>query len=171
MSDENPPAGYRNINVCLVVKDARAAMDFYRLVFDARESFRIEEPTSGRIAHAEMLIGDSVLMLTDPFPEVDAVEPEVRGPFHSFQTIYVPDPDLAMERAFEAGARVLTPVIDHYYGDRAGQFQDPFGHVWTIAQKLEAITPEEMQTRFLKMLEELAADEDDEYTAANDDLH
>ena len=128
-----------------MVDDAARALDFYRNAFDARELFRL--PMGDRIGHAEIMIGDTHLMLADEFPEMGALGPNKRGgPTASF-LIYIPDADAAYARAVDAGARAERPVKDEFWGDRIGTVVDPFGHKWSLATHKEEVAPEEMQRR------------------------
>ena len=139
------PDGYHTVTAYLMVDDAARALDFYRNAFDARELFRL--PMGDRIGHAEIMIGDTHLMLADEFPEMGALGPNKRGgPTASF-LIYVPDADAAYARAVDAGARAERPVKDEFWGDRIGTVVDPFGHKWSLATHKEEVAPEEMQRR------------------------
>jgi PhnB protein len=134
------------------VHDAKAAIDFYVKAFGAVEQFRLVEP-SGRVGHAEIRIGDSVLMMNDEYPDFGARSPVSVGgspvAFHS----QVPDADAAVERAVKAGATVVRPVQDEFYGDRMGMVACPFGYRWSLATPKEQVSPAEMQKRWTKMLE------------------
>ncbi|RZA31196.1 MAG: VOC family protein [Lysobacteraceae bacterium] len=139
------PDGYHTVTAYLMVDDAARALDFYRNAFDARELFRL--PMGDRIGHAEIMIGDTHLMLADEFPEMGALGPNKRGgPTASF-LIYIPDADAAYARAVDAGARAERPVKDEFWGDRIGTVVDPFGHKWSLATHKEEVAPEEMQRR------------------------
>jgi PhnB protein len=141
------PEGYGSVTPYLIVRDAARAIEFYKRALDAVELFRMAE-ANGRIGHAELRIGDSVVMLADEFPEVDALSPESRGgPGCSF-LVYLENVDEAYARALAAGGRQLRPVKDQFYGDRSGSFEDPFGHHWTLATHVADVSPEEMQRRF-----------------------
>lgn len=139
------PDGYEGITPYLVCKNAEAAIDFYTRAFDAAELFRIGEP--GMVGHAEMKIGNSIIMLADEYPPAGALSPETVGGTPVTLMIYVEDVDSFAEKAIAEGLRVLQPVRDQFYGDRSGQFVDPFGHKWTFATHKVDMTPEEMQRK------------------------
>jgi PhnB protein len=129
----------------LTVRNAAAAIDFYKAGFGATELYRIEQ--GGAVGHAELRIGDTLLMLSDEFPDMDILGPETRGGSAVCMHLYVENADAAVERAVAAGAKVLRPVEDQFYGDRGGKFVDPFGHVWWFATRKEDLTPEEIKRR------------------------
>jgi PhnB protein len=134
------------------VHDAKAAIDFYVKAFGAVEQFRLVEP-SGRVGHAEIRIGDSVLMMNDEYPDFGARSPASVGGSPVAFHIQVPDADAAVERAVKAGATVVRPVQDEFYGDRMGMVACPFGYRWSLATPKEQVSPAEMQKRWTKMLE------------------
>ena len=139
------PDGYHTVTSYLMVDDAARALDFYRDAFGATELFRL--PMGGKIGHAEIMIGDTHLMLADEFPDMGALGPNSRGgPTASFM-IYVPDADAAYDQAVKAGARADRPLKDEFWGDRIGTVIDPFGHKWSLATHVEEVGPEEMQRR------------------------
>ena len=140
------PEGYPRVSPYLVVDGASAAIDFYSLIFGAVERMRMSGP-DGKVGHAELAIGDSVVMLADEFPEMDAIGPKQVGGTPVTLSIYVEDVDATVDRAVGAGAKVLRPVQDQFYGDRSGQFEDPFGHRWSVATHIEDLSPEEMAKR------------------------
>jgi len=140
------PEGYPQVTPYLCVDGASAAIEFYGKVFGATERMRMPEP-DGRIGHAELLIGDSVVMLSDEFPEVDVRGPKAIGGTPVTMSVYVEDVDGVFDRAMQAGARALRPVEDQFYGDRTGRFEDPFGHRWSVATHVEDVPPEEMAKR------------------------
>ena len=139
------PQGYHSITPSVVVDDAAKALAFYREAFGATETYRL--PMGDKIGHAEIQIGDSRLMLSDEYPEWDALGPRARGGATGSFLIYVPDADAAVERAVKAGAKVLQPVENQFWGDRMGTVADPFGHKWMLGTHLEDVPPEEMQRR------------------------
>lgn len=142
MSVNPVPEGYRSVNAYLIVDDAAKALDFYAQAFGARELYRL--PMGGRIGHAEIRIGDTQLMLSDEWPEMDALGPNKRGgPTASF-VIYGRDADAAWDRAVKAGAKPDRPVKDEFWGDRMGTVIDPFGHKWTLGTHVRDVSPEEM---------------------------
>ena len=140
------PEGYHTVTPYLIVKDARRALEFYKKVFAANELMRFE--MGDRIGHAEIKIGDSIIMLADEFPEMGHRSPKSLGGSPVGLAIYVPDVDTLAKQIVAAGAKVQRPVKDQFYGDRSGTFEDPFGHVWTIATHKEDLSPEEVQRRF-----------------------
>ncbi len=145
------PDGYHTVNVYLIVDDAAKALDFYTSAFGAVELFRL--PMAGKIGHAEIRIGDTNVMLSDEWPEMQALGPNKRGgPTASF-VIYGADCDAAFARAVKAGAKVDRPVADQFWGDRMGTVIDPFGHKWTLGTHIEDVSPEEMQKRMEKWSE------------------
>ncbi len=141
------PEGYHSVTPYLVVNDAKAAIDFYTEALGAKEKFRM--PMGDRIGHAELLIGDSHVMLADEFPDRDIRSPKALGGTPSSLMIYVDDVDSTFRRALDAGAKVDgdMEVKDQFYGDRSGTLIDPFGHKWTVATHIEDVPPEEMERR------------------------
>jgi len=140
------PDDYPRATPYLHVDGASAAIDFYREVFDATERMRMLAPDD-KIGHAEIQIGDSVIMLSDEYPEMDICGPETLGGTPVTIMVYVNDVDAVFDRAVSAGAKALRPVQDQFYGDRSGQFEDPFGHRWSVATRIEEVPPEEMDKR------------------------
>jgi PhnB protein len=140
------PAGYHTATPYLIVKGAARAMDFYQQAFGATEVLRMDGP-GGKIMHAEVKIGDSMIMLADEFPEMDALSPQTVGGTPISLMLYLEDCDAVVARAVSAGAKLLRPVQNQFYGDRSGTIADPFGHKWTIATHLEDLTPEEIRKR------------------------
>ncbi len=134
------------------VHDAKAAIAFYIKAFGAVELFRLVEP-AGRVGHAEIQIGDSVLMLNDEYPDFGAKSPASVGGSPVAFHIQVPDADAAVDRAVKAGATVVRPAQDEFYGDRMGMVACPFGYRWSLAMSKEQVSPAEMQKRWTKMLE------------------
>jgi PhnB protein len=140
------PADYPGVTPYLAVKDAAAAIEFYKEGFGATELMRLGGP-DGKIGHAEVRIGNAIVMLADEHPEADHVSPSTLGGSTVKLHMYVEDVDAFFERAAAAGAKVLMPVKDQFYGDRSGRLEDPFGHVWLISTHVEDVSPEEMQQR------------------------
>jgi PhnB protein len=140
------PEGYPRVTPYLIVDGAAAAIDFYGSVLGAKERMRMGGP-EGRVGHAELEIGDSVVMLADEHPEMDALGPRSVGGTPVSLHVYVEDVDTVFARAVEAGARELQAVEDKFYGDRGGSFEDPFGHHWHVASHVEDIPPDEMAKR------------------------
>jgi PhnB protein len=146
MSVKPIPEGYHTVTPYLIVKGAAHALDFYRKAFGAVELFRMPGP-DGKIGHAEIKIGDSPIMLADEHPEHGFVGPQALGGTPVSICLYVKDVDALARQAEAAGATVLRPVKDQFYGDRSGTFADPFGHVWTISTHVEDVSPDEMRKR------------------------
>jgi PhnB protein len=147
MSKPKPiPEGYHTATPYLILKDAAKAIEFYKKAFGAKEMMRMSQPDR-RIGHAEIKIGDSPIMLADEFPEMGARSPQSLGGSPVSILLYVEDVDAFAEQAVTAGAKVVRPVKDQFYGDRSGSFEDPFGHQWHIATHVEDVAPEEMHKR------------------------
>lgn len=154
----NPiPDAYRRVTPCLVVRGGVAALDFYREVFEATERMRFPGP-GGTIAHAEIEIGDSVIIVEDESPERGTKAPPAGGVdgSPSFLFIYVEDVDRTMARAVELGAALQRAPENQFYGDRDGCIVDPFGHTWTVATHVEDVDAEEMTRRVAALQEEAA---------------
>lgn len=145
------PAGYHAVTPYLACGDAARAIDFYKKAFGAAEVVRMPGP-DGKIAHAEVKIGDSRVMLTDEYREMDFLSPLTRGGTTVHIHLYVPDADKMADRAVGAGAKLLQPVQDKFYGDRTGTVRDPFGHVWHIATHTEDLSMAELRKRGEKAL-------------------
>lgn len=143
------PEGYEGVTPYLICKNAEGAIDFYTRAFGAVELFRIGSP--GMVGHAEMKIGNAIIMLADEHPEMGAVSPETVGGTPVQLLVYVEDVDVFTATAVAEGLTVLRPVQDQFYGDRSGQFKDPFGHVWSFATHVEDVSPDEMNTRAAAM--------------------
>ena len=143
----NPiPEGYPRVTPYLCVDGAAAAIDFYTSVLGAKERMRMPGP-DGKLGHAELLLGDAVVMLADEYPEMDVRSPTSIGGSPVTIHVYVEDVDRVFEQAMAAGATALRPVENQFYGDRSGSFVDPFGHKWNVASHVEDIPPEEMAKR------------------------
>ncbi|HEX8070644.1 MAG TPA: VOC family protein [Pyrinomonadaceae bacterium] len=140
------PEGYHTVTPYLIVGDAARAIEFYKEAFGATELFRMAGP-DGRVGHAEIRIGDSHVMLSDEHPQMNARGPQSFGGSPVSFVLYVEDVDAAVERAVAAGAKLVRPVADQFYGDRTGGVEDPFGHAWYIATHIEDVAPEELQRR------------------------
>ncbi len=145
------PEGYPQVTPYLSVDGAAAAIDFYGAVLGATERMRMPAP-DGKIGHAELQLGDSVIMLADESPEIGFRSPKAIGGSPVTLSVYVDDVDAVVARAEQAGATVVRPVETQFYGDRSGQFQDPFGHMWSIATHVEDVSPEEMGRRAAKAM-------------------
>jgi len=146
MSVDPIPEGYRSVTPYLAVDDATAALDFYARAFGAEEVEKMAAP-DGSIAHAAVAIGDSRVMLSDPFPQATAKPPRQLGGTSATIFLYVEDTDAAFRRAVDAGATGTMPPEDMFWGDRFAQVADPFGHVWQIATHKEDVSVEEMERR------------------------
>ena len=147
MADVDPiPEGYPQVTPYLHVNGANAAIDFYGKVLGATERFRMDGP-EGTIGHAELQLGDSIIMVSDEFPDRDVRGPRSVGGTPVTISVYVEDVDSVFEAAVAEGATELRPVENQFYGDRTGQFEDPFGHRWSIATHVEDVPPEEMEKR------------------------
>jgi PhnB protein len=140
------PDGYHTVTPYLAVDDAAEAIEYYKQAFGAKERVRMEAP-GGKIGHAELEIGDSLVMLSDPFPQASTRPPKELGGTSASVFMYVEDVDAVVERAIDAGATVTMEVADQFWGDRFGSVQDPFGHLWSIATHVEDVPPEEMAER------------------------
>ncbi len=144
------PKGYHSLTPYLIVRDAGKAIDFYKKAFGAREIFRMDAPGE-KVAHCELEIGDSRIMLADEFPNMGATAPG-EGVGKSFSLVlYVENVDELFNRAVDAGAKVIRKLKDEFYGDRMGTIQDPFGHNWNLATHVEDVSPEEMRKRSAKI--------------------
>ena len=151
MADVKPiPDDYPRVIPYLSVDGAGAAIDFYTAVFDATERMRMPGP-DGKIGHAELEFGDSVVMLADAFPDMGGQTPKSLGGTPVTVMVYVENVDAVFARAVAAGATVEREVGDQFYGDRAGQFVDPFGHKWFVATHVEDVSPEELEQRAAAM--------------------
>jgi len=139
------PEGYNSLAPYLAVRGAADAIQFYKRAFNATERMRVPMP-DGKIGHAELQLGDSILMLADEYPDFGFTAP-ADGGSPVLLHLYVPDVDAVFKQALAAGAKELRPVQNQFYGDRSGGLQDPFGHSWNIATHIEDLTPEEIQKR------------------------
>jgi PhnB protein len=146
MATKPIPDGYHTLIPYLAVDDATEAIEFYKKAFGAKERVRMPGP-DGTIGHAELELGDSILMLADPFPQFSARPPKELGGTTTSIFMYSEDVDAAVKKAVDAGATVLMEPDDMFWGDRFGSVSDPFGHVWAIATHKEDLTPEEMAER------------------------
>ena len=152
----NPiPEGYHSLQIYLAVEDASKAIDFYKEAFGAEETIRMPGP-DGKVAHAELQIGDSKLMLSDPFPQSNVRPPSERGGPTASVFMYVDDADAVFEQAQTAGATVSMPLEDMFWGDRFGSLTDPFGHVWSVATHIEDVPEAEMAERAATAMSEMA---------------
>ncbi len=154
MSVPATPEGYHSVTPYLIVDDAAKALDFYRDALAAEEVYRL--PMGGKIGHAEIRIGDSMLMLSDEWPDMDAMGPKSRGGATATFVIYVPDADASFDRAVKAGAKVDRPMENQAWGDRMGTVVDPFGHKWSLATHVEDVSPEELKRRMDEWMKQQA---------------
>jgi uncharacterized glyoxalase superfamily protein PhnB len=136
----------------LRVRDAARALDFYKQAFGAEELFRLTEP-GGRIGHAEIKIGGTTLMLSDEYPEMNIVGPQTLGGTSFSIHLHVDNADAWIERAVAAGATVVRPAADAFYGERSGSVRDPFGHEWLLGHQIEEVPTEEMQRRYTALFQ------------------
>ena len=150
------PEGFHSVTPYLCVNDAAGALEFYKKAFGATELMRMPDP-GGRIGHAEVKIGDSIIMLADEFPEMGFRSPQTLGgsPFAIY--LYVEDVDAVVGQAVAAGAKLVKEVKDQFYGDRNGGLEDPFGHIWYVSTHKEDVSPEEMKRRVGEEMQKRAA--------------
>ena len=150
MADVKPiPEGYHSLTPYLIVDGGAKALDYYKQAFGATELMRMEH--DGKIAHAEMKIGDSPFMLSDEHPEMGYKGPKSVGGSAVGLMIYVDDCDTIFKQAIAAGGTEKKALQDQFYGDRSGTLEDPFGHIWTVATHKEDVTPEEIDKRLAAM--------------------
>jgi PhnB protein len=146
MATKPIPEGYHTLTPYLAVDDAAQAIDFYKRAFGAKERVRMDAP-GNKIGHAELEIGDALLMLSDPFPQASTRPPGELGGTSVSVFMYVEDVDAVVKQAVDAGATVTMEVEDQFWGDRFGSVTDPFGHLWSVATHVEDVAPEEMAER------------------------
>jgi PhnB protein len=152
MPDVNPiPADYPRVVPYLSIDGAAKAIDFYRDVLGAEEKVRMDGP-DGKVGHAELGIGDSVVMLADVFPDMGGPSPTALGGSPVTLMVYVENVDDVFAKAMAAGSKEIAPVQDQFYGDRSGQFEDPFGHRWNVASHVEDVTAEDMERRAAEVM-------------------
>jgi PhnB protein len=145
------PDGYPQVTPYLCVDGADRAIEFYSRVFGATERMRIPAPDD-KVGHAELQVGNGIIMLSDEFPEMGARSPKTVGGTPVTISVYVDDVDRVFDQAVQSGATALRTVENQFYGDRAGQFEDPFGHRWSVATHVEDVSPEEMAKRSAEMM-------------------
>lgn len=155
-SEEKVPAGFHTVTPHLNVRDSAKAIEFYKKAFGAQERC-IMAPPGGKCMHAEIQIGNSIVMLNDEFPEMDHLGPESRGGSTSHLMLYVDNVDDLFDKAVKAGCTVKLPLQDQFWGDRYGQVVDPFGHIWALSSHVEDLTPEEIMKRSESACKEMAA--------------
>jgi PhnB protein len=146
MAVQPVPEGYHTVTPYLAVEDATEAIEYYKNAFGAKERVRMDTP-DGKIGHAELEIGDSLVMLSDPFPQASTKPPKELGGTSVNVFLYVEDVDAVVKQAVDAGASLTTEVADQFWGDRFGTITDPFGHVWAVATHVEDVPPEEIAER------------------------
>jgi PhnB protein len=151
------PDAYANVTPYLIVEGGSKAIDFYKEAFGAVERMRMPQP-DGKLGHAEIQIGDSVVMLADAVPKMDVKAPGAYGGSPVHLLLYVDDVDRSFEKALSLGATVVRPLADQFYGDRTGTLKDPFGHQWSLATHVEDVSEEELGRRFEKMMAEGCAE-------------
>jgi PhnB protein len=147
----DPTATIQQLFPYLIVRDAPAAIEFYKRIFGAEEVMRLAEP-SGRIGHAELKLGAAMVMIAEEFPDRGVLSPLAFGGAGSFLHLHVSDVDDMTARAAEAGAKILAEPKTQFYGERSSKIQDPFGHVWMLGQHIEEVSPNEMQRRYTDLL-------------------
>jgi len=158
------PDGYHSVTPYLVMRDAARAIDFYKRALAATALFRFDAP-DGKIGHAEIKVGDSVIMLADEMPDMGYRGPQTLGGSAVSLMLYVEDVDSQFQRAIDAGSKVKQPVKDQFYGDRSGTLEDPFGHVWTIATHMEDVSEDELAKRAAATHKQTAREDRAEATA------
>jgi len=144
MSVKPIPEGYHTLTPFMTIRNAAKAIEFYKQAFGAQQRGDIAKDPSGKVMHAEIKIGDSIIMLSDEFPEFGSVGPESGGTSMGLH-IYVDNVDQAFDRAVKAGAKVEMPLADQFWGDRYGRLKDPFGHKWSIATHVKDMSADEMK--------------------------
>ncbi|MEM7126261.1 MAG: VOC family protein [Chloroflexota bacterium] len=144
------PAGYAIVTPYLTVPNASEAIQFYEEAFGATERSRLVDP-DGKIIHAEIAIGEGIVMLADEFDMPDSNSPLSLGGTPVRMSLFVPDVDAFAQRAMAAGAKLVIPISEQFYGERTGRLEDPYGHLWIISTHIEDVTPDEMQRRFDEM--------------------
>ena len=141
----NPPHGMHTATTTLTVKNSVAAIEFYKKVFDAHELYMMKGPDGKTTMHAEMKIGDSIIMLGDESPQMGMMSPQSLGGSGSGIYLYVKDVDNTLKKASDSGAKITMPAFDGFWGDRMGAIEDPFGHKWSIATHIKDMSPEEIE--------------------------
>ena len=156
MAAQPIPEGYHTVTPYLAVEDAAKAIEYYEKAFGAKEVVRMTAP-DGSIGHAELEVGDSHVMLSDPFPQASTKPPKELGGTSVSVHMYVDDADAVAKQAVDAGGTVLMEVADQFWGDRFGTIQDPFGHTWSIATHVEDVSPEEVAERAKAAMAEMGS--------------
>jgi len=156
MATKPIPEGYHSVSPYLAVDDAARAIEFYARALGAKEVVRMDGP-DGKIAHAELMIGDSHVMLSDPSPQASTRSPNELGGTSASMFLYVEDVDAVVKQAVDAGATLTMEVADQFWGDRFGTVTDPFGHVWSVATHVEDVPPEEIAQRGQAAMAEMSS--------------
>lgn len=164
MSVKPIPEGYHTLTPYLTVRDAARAIEFYKQAFGAQERGVMKAP-DGKVMHAELKIGDSIIMLADEFPERGVLSPQSSGGAGMGLHIYLEGVDAAFDRAVKAGAQVEMPVTDQFWGDRYGKLKDPFGHKWSIATHTKDMSADEMKRNMDEAMKKMAQPEKLQKTA------
>ena len=146
------PPDFHSITPYLIVKDGAAAIEFYQRAFGATEMMRMMMP-DGKLGYGEIKIGDSLVLLSDEYPEMGALSPTTLGGTAVRVHLYVPNVDTLCQQAISQGAKIIRELQDQFFGDRSGALEDPFGHIWSIATRKENLTREEMLNRFANMMQ------------------
>jgi PhnB protein len=154
MAVQPVPSGYHTVTPYLVQSDAAAAIEFYKKAFGATEVMRMQAP-GGKIGHAELKIGDSMIMMADEFPGSASRSPKSMGGTCAGVFLYVTDVDAMFQKAVDAGAKVEMPLANQFWGDRYGKLTDPFGHSWSMATHVEDVAPEEMKKRMKEAMSKM----------------
>lgn len=140
------PEGYHSVTPYMIIKGAAGALEYYKKAFNATELMRIDGP-NGTIGHAEIRIGDSILMMADEFPQMGCLSPLTAGSVSVSLMIYVPNVDEIFAQAIKAGGTEKRAIQNQFYGDRSGTLVDPFGHMWTVSTHIEDVPPDELARR------------------------
>lgn len=165
MSVKPIPEGYHTLTPFLTVKDASRAIEFYKQAFGAQQRGEVAKGPDGKVMHAELKIGDSIIMLSDEFPDHGVLSPQSSGGAGVGLHIYVEGVDAAFDRAVKAGAQVEMPVTDQFWGDRYGKLKDPFGHKWSIATHTKDMSADEMKRSMDEAMKKMAQPEKLQKTA------
>lgn len=139
------PDGYHTITPALTIRDAARAIEFYKQAFGAKQRGEVARGPDGKVMHAELQIGDSIIMMSDEFPDFGTLSPQSVGGSSVQLHIYLDNVDAAFDRAVKAGATVTMPLMDQFWGDRYGTLRDPFGHKWSIATHVKDMSEDEMK--------------------------
>jgi PhnB protein len=149
------PDGYHNVTPYLFVRSAARAIDFYMTVFGATEIVRMAG-SNGKVLHAELRIGDSIVMLADESPQTGVMSPQTIGGYSVGLHLYVENVEAVIQKAVDNGAKLLRPIKNQFYGDRSGSLLDPFGHMWSVATHVEDVSPDELRKRMTAAMTQTA---------------